>query len=259
MLSKTFALTLSLIHSVGRFLQDLNGNYPKITRLYSIGKSVQNRELYVLEISTQPGTHVSGIPEFKYVANMHGNEVVGREMLLLLAKYICENYKLNDRITELVNSTRIHFLPSMNPDGYEMSTEGDAISIDGRRNAHNVDLNRNFPDQFGINQFNEKQEPETLAVMNWTKSIPFVLSANLHGGALVANYPYDDSAKDFLKNPSQTTVNNPTEDNKMFQYLSRTYSDVRNILFFCYLNLQNIFDFLKLSQTKLTKIHPDFY
>lgn len=204
----------------------MNGNYPHITRLYSIGKSVQSRDLWVLEISTNPGKHVPGIPEFKYVANMHGNEVVGRELLLLLAKYLCENYKLNNRITKLINTTRIHLMPSMNPDGYEMSKEGDETSLNGRGNAHNIDLNRNFPDQYGTNRFNVKHEPETEAVMNWTLSTPFVLSANLHGGALVANYPFDDSAKDFLATHDSATQFNPTEDNKMFEYLARTYSDV---------------------------------
>ena len=61
---------------------------------------------------------------------MHGNEVLGRELLLHLAEHLCDGYiKGDEDVRKLVDSTRIHLMPSMNPDGWKIST--DAVSLPG--------------------------------------------------------------------------------------------------------------------------------
>uniref|UniRef100_A0A131YMU6 Zinc carboxypeptidase n=1 Tax=Rhipicephalus appendiculatus TaxID=34631 RepID=A0A131YMU6_RHIAP len=191
---------------------------PAITRLFSIGKSVEDRDLYFLEFSDNPGRHEPGEPEFKYVANIHGNEVIGREAVLLLAQLLCEQYGKSRRLTTLVNNTRIFLMASMNPDGYERANVGDYNSVVGRFNAHNVDLNRNFPDQYQPEKAHHPREPETRAMMNFIVARPIVLSASLHGGALVANYPYDGNKEKVER------IYSATPDDSLFRYLARTYA-----------------------------------
>ena len=94
----------------------------------------------------------------------------------------------------------------------------------GRSNANGVDLNRNFPRQFDEPQNNLRQlrngrEPETLAVMDWITRNPFVLSANLHAGAVVASYPFDDSPRH-----RTTGFYSTAPDDQTFKYLAKTYA-----------------------------------
>lgn len=72
----------------------------------------------------------------------------------------------------------------------------DGYSRSGRENANGIDLNRNFPSQWkslSEEGMYKDREPETLAVMSWIVNNPFVLSGNLHGGSVVASYPFDDT------------------------------------------------------------------
>ncbi|XP_051940886.1 carboxypeptidase Z isoform X2 [Hippocampus zosterae] len=214
-----------------------------ISRVYSIGRSTEGRDLLVIEFSNNPGQHDLLEPEVKLIGNMHGNEVLGRELLIYLAQYLCSEYTLgNPRVQTIINTTRVHILASMNPDGYELAAaEGHLLNgwTHGRTNAQNIDLNRNFPDLTSVFYRNRRSRhyrtdhipipdgywfgkvaPETFAVMKWIRSIPFVQSASLHGGELVVSYPFD-----YSRHPHEERMFSPTQDERVFKQLARTYAD----------------------------------
>lgn len=203
-----------------KFLRQTSSRYPNLTALYSIGKSVQGRDLWVMVVSASPYEHMIGKPDVKYVANMHGNEAVGRELMLHLIQYFVNNYNTDPYIKWLLDNTRIHILPSMNPDGYEVAREGQCDGGQGRYNARGFDLNRNFPDYFKQN--NKRGQPETDAVKEWTSKIQFVLSGGLHGGALVASYPFDNTPNSMFQSFSSAPSLTPDDD--VFKHLALTYS-----------------------------------
>lgn len=207
-------------------------HYAPICSLSRIGQSAQGRNLTVVRItagsSGADGERETGKPMFKYVGNIHGNEALSRQLLLYLTQHLLTNYQKDEPITKLLQRTEIHILPSLNPDGYEGAKEGDCPGFDshsGRLNAHQVDLNRDFPDQYtfrndSVADLVRGRQPETVAAMTWIVSNPFVLSAALHGGSVVASYPFDDSVEHVESgHPSLTP------DDGVFKHLARVYAD----------------------------------
>jgi murein tripeptide amidase MpaA len=61
---------------------------------------------------------------------MHGNEVVGLELLLYLTEYLLTSP--DPQAIELMSRARIWIMPSMNPDGLERSKYGDCSTTNGR-------------------------------------------------------------------------------------------------------------------------------
>ena len=168
-----------------RKLKKLVEKYSDIATLFSIGKSVEGRDLWVVKISDNPKKDEKGEPEFKYISSMHGDEITGREVLMLFLEDFLSQYKTSPKVQNLVNNTEIFIMPSMNPDGSEVPQRG---------NANSIDLNRDFPDWIRTpRNVPGGRQPETQAVMKFQAKRKFSMSANFHGGALVVNYPWDNT------------------------------------------------------------------
>lgn len=169
-------------------LKNLVDQNPDILQSFSIGKSSKDRDLFGVKISDNVSLDEKE-PEFKYIGNMHGNEIVGRDMLVLFIEDLVDRYRAGElEVVNAINNTEIFILPTMNPDGSALKRRG---------NDHWKDLNRNFPDFTTSDNVNttEGREPEAQAVMNWQKSRHFSLSANFHGGSKVVNYPWDTTGE----------------------------------------------------------------
>ena len=149
--------------------QKLSQTYPKIAKYGSIGKSVQNREIFYLEMTMDIGGYHHNRPKVKLVGNMHGDETIGREIIIYLTQYLLYNQD-DPRCRTILENARLYLMPSLNPDGFENSVEGQCETPrngEGRENANHVDLNRNFPDQFLNTDKNKVYAAETSAMMNW--------------------------------------------------------------------------------------------
>lgn len=115
-----------------------------------IGHSVRGRPIKAWHLG-EPGK-----PKVLLVATMHGNEAAPKQILASL------------RDGKPVLGIDLWVLPTYNPDGLAAHT---------RKNAHGVDLNRNFPNHWapldGSYESGPRpaSEPETRAVMRFLKKI----------------------------------------------------------------------------------------
>ncbi len=168
--------------------------YPHLCKLHNFGTLASGRKILTLQLTDtiKPSYKKA---KFLYTATMHGDETTGYIMMLRLAQYLLQNYALNPEIHQLLQNYEIWINPLANPDGTYYSGNHTVFGST-RYNANSVDINRNFPDpQDGLHPDGKVWQPETQIFMNTSDTLGFTMSANLHGGAEVVNYPWDTWAK----------------------------------------------------------------
>ena len=119
-------------------LYDLNIDYPDLVNLFSIGKSVLDKDIWCIKITNENNNS----NKFSCLIDgcIHGVEWESGEACLYLAEYLLINFDNNDTITTILNMSEIYIVPLLNPDGRNNDEVG---------NENGVDLNRNFDIFFG--------------------------------------------------------------------------------------------------------------
>ena len=193
-------------------LYHLERKHPTTAKTFTLGKSYNGHDITGIRltrgVNNQRGQseRAKMRPKVKLIGNMHGNEPTGRELLIHFAEYIltADASPLSDdmsrRAANILDTTDLYILPTMNPDGFERAKEGRCLGgsyMEGRLNEGHQDLNRDFPtwrdkrrlerEDLAPSFLYKNREKETKLLMKWIMSKPFVLSANFHDGAVLAN------------------------------------------------------------------------
>ena len=119
-------------------LSEFNIKYPDLVNVFSIGESVQGKDIWCIRITNEKNNE----EKFSCLIDgcMHGIEWEAGEACLYLADYLLINFGNNKTIDNILNNSEIYIVPLFNPDGRQNDQFG---------NYNSVDLNRNFDIFFG--------------------------------------------------------------------------------------------------------------
>jgi hypothetical protein len=119
--------TFNRLHTYEEIVDLLKGYaaaYPKWTKLESVGKTIQGRDLWMITV-TNPATGPELSKPAMYIdGNTHANEVQGAEAALYTVDYLLKNYGRLPRVTEMLDRSVFYVLPVVNADGRAMWFKG---------------------------------------------------------------------------------------------------------------------------------------
>jgi len=190
-------------------LDRLTSTYPGIVSpKFSIGTSIQGRDIWAVRISTNPGAHDPSKPVAWFDAMHHSREPMAGESVLAFGDYLASNYGVDAGVTRIVETRNTLLIPVVNPDGYEYNRQtnpnGGGLWRKNRRGSYGVDLNRNYDWEWGPqwngssgNQNSETyrgaspfSEPETAAIRDILATQTPGMSVSAHTYSNLWLYPW---------------------------------------------------------------------
>ena len=197
-------------HSYQELEQDLlalQDSYPSLARVFDIGDSLEQRNIYALKISDKVNLDEDEA-EVAFLGCHHAREWISVEVPYLLGKYLVENYNTCPEIKELVDQSEIWIVPLVNPDGLEYSIHFYRYWRKNRRfngdGTYGVDINRNYGYMWGYDNTGSSpdpsddvyrgtspfSEPETQAIRDFFSMRNFLAMITFHNYSQVILYPW---------------------------------------------------------------------
>jgi carboxypeptidase T len=188
---------------VEAYVKKYNNLYPNLTKLVSIGKSLEGRDIWALKISDNANENEVEEPTILYNSMHHAREVMTPEMGLDIIEYLLDNYDTNSQVKSWVNENQFWIIPMFNVDGNNKMWNDDSFWRKNTRGGYGVDLNRNYPQ--GWNSCNGSSgsqssqtyrgpkpasEPETRAMMDFIAEHRPVFDISYHSYSELVIYPY---------------------------------------------------------------------
>ncbi len=102
---------------LSRALRSLAGQSDAV-RMASLGRTVQGRDIWVLEIGDPSGTPLGERPAVLLVANLEGNHLAGSHLALETVRYLVDHAG-QEAVAELLAKQTVYVFPRLNPDGAE--------------------------------------------------------------------------------------------------------------------------------------------
>ena len=99
--------------------QGLAQAHPQIVKLESIGKTLEKRDLWILQIANPAGVPLAERPALFVAANFEADHLIGSELAFFMADYLAKGYATNPAVKQRLDSSVIYILPRVNPDGAE--------------------------------------------------------------------------------------------------------------------------------------------
>lgn len=184
-------------------LQNLHSLYPDETRLVSLGKTYEGRDIWAFKVSTNASTEDFDKPEIYINGMHHAREWLCPNVCLHIIRTLLENYTTNTTIKDIMDHRQVWFVPVVNPDGrvYDGYGDGDdpANYVNWRKNrfpnaggSYGIDLNRNYGYDWGGSGSSGTPSDETYrgtapfseleiqAIRNFTRAHHFVSSISYH-------------------------------------------------------------------------------